>query len=250
MNAAADAWICAIMGGIGRPYSNYYPATIRSGAFVALPSNGTLYSEVNALAAAFQGSKNTRPGLSARERMPWIDGHCSTPAMLSDLPSPVLDSQLIRRLLGDGTALRELNNARVVAPVRWIDDPQEARLTDKQGVRRYTLSAGRPWSYRGLHTLLAGADILGKGKRGEQPPIIGTVDAPPILAGMTASAVRLCGLTTGNGKVISYREALLPVPAPARGRFGSRLARETSKASWVTSRRRVLLWLRRSGLRV
>lgn len=230
MHAAADAWICAIMGGIARPHSNYYPATIRAGAFVAFPSDGSLHSEVNALAAAYEASKNTRRASSAREHLPWVSGRGATPALLSDLPSPILNIERTVRLLADGAALREPNNTRMVAPARWIDDPQDARLADVQGVRRYTLSAGRPWSYRALHALLAGADILGKSKSGVQPSTIGTVDAPSILAGMTTPAVRVCGLATGNGKVLSYREALLPVPAPARGRFGSRLARETSTA--------------------
>jgi hypothetical protein len=226
MTGSPEAWILAILGGMSRPYAKHHRASLFFAPFLTLPSDGTLASEVQALAAAYE--RDARRGSGACSHLPWLKGMPATPRSLADLPYPVLDLERAVRLLPDRGAVMRPSMSVAVEAAPWSECPAAARVVAGAKLATLRLGEARPWSYTTLHWILAGGEKISR--KGKEETVDYSVDPPTILRGMTAPAIRLCALMTGNGKVVGYREALLPVPPPARSRLGSRLAIEASKA--------------------
>jgi len=195
-SATPEEWLLGILGGQFRAFANFNVATGRSLALLAVPTDGTLGSEIRSLSSAF----SAKPGTSAKEHLPWLRPKPAAPVPVSDLPQPVLELERTIRLLEDGTAVYQSSNARWLAGD--ITDP--SMVWDRTAGKRWAPRPDTP-RYRMLHVVLAGSEDK------ERPPLVGRLDGNPALRVMCLHM----GQDKATGASGGYWETRLRVPKEA-----------------------------------
>jgi hypothetical protein len=193
------------MGGLHRPLTGGGKFSPWQGGVYVLTGDGSLASEVLALASAWNAA--FIPGRHAADHFPgWLRPMADT----APIPVPCLWHQRPVRTGDDGCALEQVRLPRTVAKGLLPALPHAAWKNSDDGRRplsmRYVAPVGgKPgvwtWSPRTHLAMLAGKEMYAPAKRGQPArQLLCTVDRPTILdsAGVV---LRLYGFGTDKGKV-------------------------------------------------
>jgi hypothetical protein len=211
--ARAETAIFSLIGGLSRPYTNFYLTSTRIGLCAVLPStDGTIGSEISALVSAYDQLNLPANSAKAADHFVWLrpyrprndQGEADAPISFADLPRPFLDIGRAQRIIplyqqgdaGYGIWACPNNTIRVTGADPWLDDPHTPKTTSADGTRRYKLAA-KTFDHRFQHHVLFGS--VEKQSTIERPRILDLADY---------QCVRVCALGTEQGKTRGYHEAL------------------------------------------
>ena len=175
-------------------------AGTRAGFLMVIPTDGTIGSEIKAVAEATTVSGGT----SAKNHIVWL-----SPSLQKAVPtsaSPLIDAPMASRLTPDGVL-----HGRSERPVD-VDgelDPQVPLRVGKSDVRPMKCSNASPFRWQVCLGALADGVSISKAAVSRAAPIVAHLHGLP--------GLRLVTLMAENGKTTGFRELILPArPATAR----------------------------------